>query len=403
MKPPAFDLARFSKLPSLDALRAKLPRMPAFGDLPSLGGNGLPPALHDMLGRLSELKPAAPLCGMGARGGAAPEVAVPEGARFTEFTHQGAAGALGYRLYVPSRSNAEAMPLVVMLHGCTQSPEDFAAGTRMNDLAEEQGFLVVYPRQTQSANAQKCWNWFDAAGQLRDRGEPALIAGLTRDVMRDFSVDPSRVYVAGLSAGGAAAAILAQCYPDLFAAAGRPFRARRRRRPRHAGRLRGHAGRRAGRRGTRGPDHRVPRRRRPHRASVERRAGDRPGAGRGGAECRGDAGALPGRARLHPPGGERRGRPADGGALAAARAPATPGRAAAPPVPTRSRAAPTPAARCCGSFCSTGSRLPEPSGLLPLAAVRDPGCGGSNPSGSTKPMSEMGGQRSGRFGARRTP
>ncbi len=220
MKPPAFDLARFSKLPSLDALRAKLPRMPALGDLPSLGGNGLPPALHDMLGRLSELKPAAPLCGMGARGGAAPEVAVPEGARFTEFTHQGAAGALDYRLYVPSRSNAEAMPLVVMLHGCTQSPEDFAAGTRMNDLAEEQGFLVVYPRQTQSANAQKCWNWFDAAGQLRDRGEPALIAGLTRDVMRDFSVDPSRVYVAGLSAGGAAAAILAQCYPDLFAAAG---------------------------------------------------------------------------------------------------------------------------------------------------------------------------------------
>ncbi len=220
MKPPAFDLARFSKLPSLDALRAKLPRMPALGDLPSLGGNGLPPALHDMLGRLSELKPAAPLCGMGARGGAAPEVAVPEGARFTEFTHQGAAGALDYRLYVPSRSNAEAMPLVVMLHGCTQSPEDFAAGTRMNDLAEEQGFLVVYPRQTQSANAQKCWNWFDAAGQLRDRGEPALIAGLTRDVMREFSVDPSRVYVAGLSAGGAAAAILAQCYPDLYAAAG---------------------------------------------------------------------------------------------------------------------------------------------------------------------------------------
>ena len=219
MKSPAFDLARFSKLPSLDALRAKLPRMPALGDLPTLGG-GLAPSLYDLLGRLSELKPVAPLCGMGPRAGGLADVAVPEGARFTELTHRGAAGTLAYRLYVPSRSTGEAMPLVVMLHGCTQSPEDFAAGTRMNDLAEEQGFLVVYPRQTQSANAQKCWNWFDAAGQLRDRGEPALIAGLTRDVMRDFSVDPSRVYVAGLSAGGAAAAILAQCYPDLFAAAG---------------------------------------------------------------------------------------------------------------------------------------------------------------------------------------
>jgi poly(hydroxyalkanoate) depolymerase family esterase len=173
-----------------------------------------------MLARLSDLKPGAPLCEMGPRGGAAPAVAVPDGARFDEFTHRGAAGALGYRLYVPSRYAGQPMPLVVMLHGCTQSPEDFAAGTRMNAVAEEQGILVAYPRQTQGANAQKCWNWFDAAGQLRDRGEPALIAGLTRDVIRDFAVDAGRVYVAGLSAGGAAAAILAQCYPDLYAAAG---------------------------------------------------------------------------------------------------------------------------------------------------------------------------------------
>ncbi len=239
LKPPAFDLSRLPKLPSLDALRAKLsnlpnlpnlPNMPPLGEMPGplSGMRGAPaelaPALRDMLARLADLKPGAgldgPLCEMGPRRGGAVDVAVPEGARFDEHGHRGAAGALSYRLYVPSRYAGQPVPLVVMLHGCTQSPEDFAAGTRMNEVAEEQGFLVAYPRQTQGANAQKCWNWFDAAGQLRDRGEPALIAGLTRDVMRDFAVDPGRVYVAGLSAGGAAAAILAQLYPDLYAAAG---------------------------------------------------------------------------------------------------------------------------------------------------------------------------------------
>lgn len=145
---------------------------------------------------------------------------LPAGAQFLHGRFAGPDGTRDYRLYIPASLRGGPAPLIVMLHGCTQTPEDFAAGTAMNLVAEEHGCLVAYPRQPASANAQKCWNWFSPADQQRGRGEPALIAGITRQIMRDHAVDPRRVFVAGLSAGGAAAAILGRAYPDLYAAIG---------------------------------------------------------------------------------------------------------------------------------------------------------------------------------------
>jgi poly(hydroxyalkanoate) depolymerase family esterase len=145
---------------------------------------------------------------------------VPAGGRFIEATYSNSAGTRKYKLYIPSRYQGQALPLIVMLHGCTQSPDDFAAGTRMNLIAEEQTCLVVYPAQPNDANPAKCWNWFRPTDQRRGQGEPSLIAGITRQVMREYLVDRQRVYIGGLSAGAAAAAIMGATYPDLYAAIG---------------------------------------------------------------------------------------------------------------------------------------------------------------------------------------
>ena len=155
----------------------------------------------------------------------APEAPAPGptpdlGERFLRRVYRGPAGSLNYRLYVPAEHERRELAVVLMLHGCLQDPEDFACGTRMNDLAEEFGLIVAYPHQPRRANPSGCWNWFDRRHQNRGSGEPAKLAGLAQALAKEFDVRRERVFAAGLSAGGAMAEILAAVYPDVFDAVG---------------------------------------------------------------------------------------------------------------------------------------------------------------------------------------
>ena len=145
---------------------------------------------------------------------------MPRGASFRWQRHDCAVGGLVYKLYLPACASkaVRPLPVLVMLHGCGQTPDDFATGTGMNALAEELGIIVVYPAQDRRAQQNRCWNWYRRGDQGRDAGEPALLASLTRDVLSTAPGDPARVYIAGLSAGASMALILAATYPDIFAA-----------------------------------------------------------------------------------------------------------------------------------------------------------------------------------------
>ena len=167
-------------------------------------------------------KPAKPAATPKPPTTARSKATVPRGAVFTSGTCESAYGTRAYKLYVPAvaSSTEVTLPLIVMLHGCGQTPDDFARGTGINALAEEFGFLVLYPAQSREAHLNRCWNWFKPADQMRGAGEPALIADLTQQIVVQHNVDQARVYAAGLSAGASAALILATAYPDVFAAVG---------------------------------------------------------------------------------------------------------------------------------------------------------------------------------------
>ena len=141
-----------------------------------------------------------------------------------QYVYNGPDGSRPYFVYTPSNYRAGiAVPLIVMLHGCSQTATDFASGTQMNQLAEKYNFIVAYPQQLSIYNPSLCWNWFNPADQVRGTGEPAILAGIVQEIEGNTSrwtIDRHRIYVTGLSAGAAMAVVLGATYPDIFAAIG---------------------------------------------------------------------------------------------------------------------------------------------------------------------------------------
>lgn len=145
------------------------------------------------------------------------EFATQSGGTFKTYTYQGKK----FKVYLPKNYYfLKTYPLMVMLHGCTQSADDFAKGTNMNTLADEKGFIVIYPQQSSNANLKKCWNWFEPLHQLRGLGEPAIIAGMVKKVKRMHFIQHDKVFIAGLSAGGAMSIVMGVTYPELFSGIG---------------------------------------------------------------------------------------------------------------------------------------------------------------------------------------